>query len=123
MPFAYGSQDCCLFACDAIRVMTRVDIAHEFRGEYSTRKGAMEAARRIAGKPSIRAIVDYVTTNFSMLEVKPTMLQRGDVALIRRSNRDHSLGIVSLTGRAIVVPTKDGTAEVALNLAVAGWHV
>jgi len=123
MPFSYGSQDCALFACDAIQVMTAVDIAHEFRGEYRTRKSAMEAARRITGKPTIRAIVEHVTGNFTMPTIQTTMLQRGDVALIQRGTRDHSLGIVSLTGRMLIVPVKDGTTEVPLSLALTGWRV
>ena len=35
--FQYGVWDCCLFACDAIEVMTGVDVAAQFRGRYHSR--------------------------------------------------------------------------------------
>src|SRR5258708_4686376 len=34
-PFKWGSQDCCLFAADAIEAITGVDLAADFRGKYS----------------------------------------------------------------------------------------
>jgi hypothetical protein len=35
--FSYGRWDCCLFVCDAIRVMTGIDLAADYRGAYSSR--------------------------------------------------------------------------------------
>ena len=121
--FRYGQHDCALFACDAIFVMTGIDIAHEFRGRYKTRKAAMDAAKAVTGTASVLAIAKHVTTNFDMREIAPNMLQRGDVAMIRRGARDHSLGVVSLTGRTIIVPSATGTVEIALDLALTGWRV
>ena len=120
--FSYGAQDCCLFACDAVAAMTGIDIAYRFRGTYTTRKGAMLAGKKIAGSASVKAICLFITNEFQMCEVHPRLLQRGDVAMIQRTVRDCSLGVVSLNGRSIVVPLADGTGEVSIEMAVRGWR-
>ena len=40
-PFAWGSNDCCLFAADWIRTATGYDPAAKVRGTYSTFLGAL----------------------------------------------------------------------------------
>jgi hypothetical protein len=121
--FEYGHLDCCLFACDAILAMTGTDIAEWFRGRYSTRKEAMVLVREFAGKATTLAVAERVTEANGMSKVEVLRLQRGDVALIKRGERDHSLGIVALNGTEIVTVSKDGLVRVPLNLALAGWRV
>jgi hypothetical protein len=41
----WGSFDCCLFSCDAVLAITGVDLAADFRGEYSSEMGAAKLLR------------------------------------------------------------------------------
>jgi hypothetical protein len=42
-PFAWGSNDCCLFAADWVQIATGHDIAAQWRGSYTTALGARRA--------------------------------------------------------------------------------
>lgn len=120
--FAYGDWDCCLFAADAIQVMTGVDIAERFRGQYRSARGAMQVVLEYCGRRSISAVAQKTAEAFLMPEVKPLMAGRGDMVLIKRS-RDYSLGIVSLTGRHIIIPTAEELWKVEIQQAVRSWRV
>jgi len=122
-PFRYGSWDCCLFVCDAIQVMTGVDVAAEFRGTYNTRAEALEAIRQVTGRYSVRSVVEHVTEAHSMAKIPVLQAQRGDIVLVRRSRRDCSLGIIALNGTETLVVTTDGIKMIALDLAIAAWRV
>lgn len=121
-PFQYGSWDCCLFVCDAIQVMTGVDVAEPFRGKYSSRKEASAAVKKFAGSASVRAAVEKVTEVNGMKAIEPAFLQRGDVALVKRA-RDYSLALVSLTGMELLAVTDEGFARLPLSAAVKAWRV
>ena len=41
MPFARGTNDCCMFAADAVLAMTGRDLAADWRGTYSDDRGAL----------------------------------------------------------------------------------
>ncbi|MDX2277710.1 MAG: hypothetical protein NW206_19845 [Hyphomonadaceae bacterium] len=45
LPFAWGAQDCCLTAADALIAAGHPDFAHDLRG-YTTKKGAVRALLR-----------------------------------------------------------------------------
>jgi len=120
--FQYGVWDCCLFACDAIEVMTGVDVAVQFRGRYHSRTEALRAIRDYAGEVSVRAVAERVTEAYAMPQVHILRARRGDVALIRRP-RDYSLGIVALNGTDVVTVTPQGLQRIALSNVVCGWHV
>lgn len=121
--FSYGTWDCCLFVCDAIQVMTGVDVAAPFRGAYDSRTKAMTAVRKYTGKASVRAVVEKVTADNAMLPVPILRAQRGDVVLIRRGARDFSLGIVALNGQDAVVLAPGGIARIPVADAIQGWRV
>jgi hypothetical protein len=113
--FAYGTFDCCLFACDAIKAMTGTDIAAAFRGTYTTGK----AAHQLHG--SVRTIAETVTTQFEMPAVPVLLAQRGDLVLIKRA-RDYSLGVVDLKGQ-IAIALRTGNGRIPLERAAAAWRV
>ena len=120
--FEYGAWDCCLFACDAIQVMTGVDVAVQFRGRYHSRTEALRAIRDYAGSPSVRAAAGRVTEAYAMPQVDILRARRGDVMLIRRP-RDYSLGIVALNGTDVITVTPQGLQRIGLLNAVCGWRV
>jgi hypothetical protein len=120
--FHYGAFDCCLWACDCVRIMTGVDIACDFRGRYQTRSEALRLIQDATGTRSVRGVALHVTQAFAMPRVASSFLQRGDVALIPRA-RDYSLGIVALNGLDILVPLRTGLRTIPLSSAKSGWRV
>ena len=120
--FEYGKWDCCLFVCDAIIEMTGVDLAAAYRGKYSTRKGALQAICEQLGTASIQAVAAHTAAAHHMPEVPVLRAHRGDMVLIARK-RDHSLGLVALNGRDVIVASKRGLWRLPLSRAVRAWHV
>lgn len=119
--FQYGSFDCCLFVCDAIEVMTGVDVAAPFRGQYQSRKQAFRALGNYAGRASVEAVTERVTSDHGMPEIKPALAQRGDVVLLRRAH-DYSLAVVGLDG-SILAAAGWGCERAPFSLAVRAWRV
>lgn len=115
-PFRYGDWDCSLFAADAIQQMTGVDIAAEFRGKYGSRREAYDLIR------SVRLVAERVAALHGMQQILITYARRGDMALIPRA-RDYSLGIVSLTGKEIVVLRSRTLMTLPLSYGLVAWHV
>lgn len=108
MPFRYGSNDCCTFAAGAIRAMTGTDVAADF-GSYRTAQGAQRAIRRVTRTGSTVAdALEYVAAKYG-LDPRVTALhaQRGDLALVEIEGYPVA-GIVSLTGRDVLVPGDEG---------------
>lgn len=76
-PFAWGEHDCCLFAANAVKLITGIDYADRFRGKYTTQLGSVRALKRY-GKGGIKETLDEV-----MGEPIPRLqCSRGDVVLI-----------------------------------------
>jgi hypothetical protein len=120
-PFRYGQWDCCLFAADALREITGVDIAADLRGRYTSRRAAYDLIRNTVQRPSVRAVAERAALLHGMPEVPITYARRGDMALIPRA-RDYSLGIVSLTGKEIVVLRARTLMTLPLSYGLLAWH-
>jgi hypothetical protein len=120
--FEYGRWDCCLFVCDAIAEMTGIDLAAPYRGKYSTRAGAFRAIREQLGTASIHAVAENAAAVHSLPEIQVSHARRGDMVLIGRG-RDHSLGLVALSGADVIVTSKRGLWRLPLSRAVRAWHV
>lgn len=118
--FAYGSFDCCLFVCDAIREMTGVDVAAPFRGQYTSRKQAYRAIENYAGRATVEAVSERVTQDHGMPEIAPARAQRGDVLLVRR--KLDSLALVGLDGRYLAAAER-GYEYVPSQLVTRAWRV
>lgn len=54
-PFAWGLQDCCLFAADCAYAVTGVDPAADERGTYDTPASAARLLAGLGGVPAIAA--------------------------------------------------------------------
>lgn len=120
--FVYGSWDCCLFVCDAIREMTGVDPAEGFRDNYQSRSEAYRLIKEVSGASSVQAIVASITAKLQMPEIPVRRAQGGDVVLIERA-RDFSLGLISLNWSEIIVCKARGLQGISLNHAVRAWRV
>ncbi len=72
MPFAWGSNDCCLFAADWVLTATGRDIAADYRGRYST---ALPALRFVEAGGGVEAMIERA----GAAPVHPSLARRGDV--------------------------------------------
>jgi hypothetical protein len=120
--FQYGSFDCCLFVCDAVRAMTGRDLAHPFRGRYDSAKSA-SAMIRSAGLTSVAGLVAFVASQHGMEEIPVSRAARGDVVLLKRGLRGSSLGLLALDGAHILVPVASGVMKVPRMAGTRAWAV
>ena len=109
MPFAYGANDCALFAADAVHAMTGVDPAAEYRG-YSDER---EALRIIKDADGMRGLV-------SLPEKPAGMAQRGDVVIVLIEGRE-TFGVC--VGENYAAPGVDGLVIRPMAEAVAAFEV
>lgn len=112
MPFAWGSNDCCLFAADAVLAMTGQDPAETLRGYAS----AIEAARIVEGRGGLREIATAALGD----EVAPAMAAIGDVVLIANEGRDL---LAVCNGGTALAPGEHGMVVLGMDAALAAWKV
>jgi hypothetical protein len=74
-PFEWGSNDCCLFAADAIIAMGGKDVAEDVRGRYKTAIGA----RRIMKNLGAANVVELLTQRLGKPDDKIT---RGAIVVV-----------------------------------------
>lgn len=115
-PFVWGKQDCCLFAADWVRLVTKVDPAQALRGKYRTELGAKRALKR-AG---FNAIEDIANDRLGQ-SLAPLQLTRGDIALVMNHVDEPTLGIV--WGAIVWVMTPSGVSHLAVDQVIKGWRV
>lgn len=115
VPFAWGANDCAIFAADAILAETGVDMAAGFRGRYRSKRGA-NLVLRAHGWAGLEAMAD------SFLPRRLERPRRGDVVLYAGQRGDF-LGVV--WSGAIVGPDERGLRHWPINadLVRATWSV
>lgn len=120
-PFEWGAHDCALFSCNCILQETGDDPAAWFRGKYSTKAAAYQALKEFAGG-GLEETAVKITTARNYPEVLPLMAQRGDVALCNMGGND-TLGIISFTGRHVLIAADVGIAAHPLSIIRRAWRV
>jgi hypothetical protein len=123
--FQWGFWDCALFSANAIEAMTGVDIASEFRGEYSDQASAAAAIARITGveNGTVEDAAAYCAAKHGLVELEhPLMAQRGDLVVLEDSGRIIA-GIVHLTGRHIVAAGEHGLKRIPITSVKRAWRV
>ena len=109
-PFAYGLNDCCMFAAGAVQAMTGVDPMAEFRGHYHDLKSSIKALKEI-GAGDLEATIDG---KFPAVAIG--YAQRGDLAFF-----DGSLGVVA--GSFAWFASDDGLERVPRSMWDKTWSV
>lgn len=106
-PFQWGGHDCCSgLAGPAIDAVIGIDLAAQFKGQYSTAAGAIMALKS-AGYDDVLA---FMASHF---EVSQSAFARvGDLAAIKSSETGWGMGVV--LGARIAVLSPDGYATVDL---------
>jgi hypothetical protein len=109
-PFAWGVNDCCLFAAGAVEAVTGDDPMLEFRGHYSNEFGAARALVEI-GAGTLEATLDG-----KFPEIGKALAQRGDLAF-----HEGAVGVVM--GDFAWFVSDDGLTRIARPLWTKCWSV
>jgi hypothetical protein len=114
-PFEWGINDCCLFACDCVHVMTGQDPGTAYRNKYTTELGARRTLKRVGG--------GSIETAFNQVfgPLKPRLnAGRGDLALI---NTDLGPAVGIVCGGSVWAVGLDGLVPLPLKDIIGCWHV
>jgi hypothetical protein len=124
-PFAWGSNDCCLFSANAILAVTGVDIADDFRGKYTDEASAFALVTTITrvAKPTVSDAAAHCAAKHGLVEyTHPLMAKRGDLVVI--SNGGTLIcGVVHLNGREVVSISQKGVVRLPISNVVRSWGV
>lgn len=134
MPFAWGTNDCCLFPADAIYSYTGHDLASDFRGKYNDEATAFALVRDVCSELVPR---DWQTTQRNVAYIAalwcakkagleerkgPLFAQRGDLVVIEQSDRIVA-GVVHLNGRHVVSVCEKGLLRMPIASVMRAWRV
>lgn len=127
-PFAWGTNDCCLFPADAIQAFTGVDLAADFRGKYSTEWGALALIKTVTGGSTVEDAAAYCARKHGLVEwvrggrPAPLFAQRGDLVVL---NDDGNLiaGVVHLKGTHAVTVGAEGLKLLSIRAIKRAWKV
>lgn len=96
-PFVRSQCDCVMFALDAVKVMTGMDMCPSARGAYSSRAGA---SRWIKGQGA-RSLEEYarrIAIQYRLEETDPMFCAVGDIAVVHSGDIGQSLAIRWISG-------------------------
>ena len=112
-PFAWGSNDCCSFAADAVVAITGTDPMADLRG-YDSETGA----GRVLVKCGVGGFEEIVAAIFD--EIPPGMARRGDLALAMQGNQ---AGLMVVEGDTLAGPGETGIVRLPRAAALKCWRV
>jgi hypothetical protein len=123
-PFAWGANDCALFAADAVNAMTGTDLGASYRGKYTTQAGANSQMQTICGSSDALALATHLCSSAGFAQWPNVgFARRGDVIVLANPDGSHSLGIVSLNGVQALFVTTTGLQRMRTRSCVAAWKV
>lgn len=112
MPFAWGINDCCMFAADAVLACTGVDPGAAHRGNYSDASGGARTLQNLGG-------VAGVGDALFGAPVAPLAARVGDIGLVRVSDRD---ALAVCNGATWLAPGEKGLVALPLAAATRAWR-
>ena len=120
-PFAWGVNDCCLFAADWVLRRTGVDPAEALRGRYDSESGAQALLRRKGG---LARVVSACLGQQPLHE--PLRATTGDIVMLDGPTLGRRLpplvlGIVS--DRRVIVMTPSGLRHEPVTCIRAAWSI
>ena len=123
-PFAWGTNDCALFAADAILAMTGVDLAADYRGQYHGPAGAklvLDSLVAQSGGFDLASMITSLAVRQGWDQVDARMAQRGDLVLFE-GGHGPTLGIIGLNG-AVMGPGTKGLEARPISDARLAWRI
>ena len=112
-PFQWGANDCALFAADAVRAMTGVDVAAHLRC-YKDARGAAVMLDAYGGLMAL-------ATQLLGAPVGARNATPGDVVLVRMAKRE-ALGVM-FDEDTLIGPGVDGITVAPLSDALCAWRI
>jgi len=123
-PFQYGTNDCSMFAADAIKAITGTDIAAEFRGTYNDAPSSLRAIHRITGGTTVEDAAVWIAKKHGLEERQhPLTAQRGDLVLIPNADGTLIAGVVHLNGRHAVSVGENGVQRFSISTVKRAWKI
>ena len=110
-PFAWGTQDCCLFAADCVVISGGADPFAERRGTYSDAAGALRALVEVGG-------IECAGARFGA-PILPLMALTGDVGLVPCGERE---ALAICADSVWLAPAATGLAALPLESARMAWR-
>jgi len=121
--FVWGVLDCSLFCADAIKAMTGVDIASDFRGKYTDQASAFALIKTVTGGSTVADAAAYCAAKYGLTEWKhPLQAQRGDLVAVTNGT-DLIAGVVDLSGRFVAALGESGIIRISIRNITRAWHV
>jgi len=114
-PFAWGANDCCTFAADAVIAMTGKDAMRALRGRYTSERGAARLIKQAGGLEPL--VSRYLGEPLARI----AMAGRGDVVLMPNPERGPCLAIC--VGTDAAAAGVEGTILFPMSVALAAWKV
>ena len=111
-PFAFGTNDCCVWAADAVEAVTGLDPAADLRGTYHTATGAARVLQAAGGLAALCA-------QRLGPEVPPSLAQVGDIGLV---DEGPTGALVVCLGFNWLGPRADGLHPVMTNKVLRAWR-
>lgn len=115
MPFAWGTNDCCTFACSWIHILVGFDPSTEFN--YAT---ARQAAKLLKDEGGVEAIAAKICAQWGWPECPPLQAARGDVVLVD-TPKGAALGIC--LGARCAFPGMDGVTYKLTGEVRRAWRI
>ena len=115
----WGKDDCCLFACDIIKAITKVDPANSFRGKYTSALGAYKEIKK-QGFRGVMDVAEKRCAENNWPEIPILTAQRGDVVCALFNNQE-SLGII--TGDSAAFVGEAGYIYLTPESALKAWRI
>ena len=111
-PFAWGSNDCVSFACDAAQALTGED----YRARLGVRwRSARSAATALEARGGLKAATDQV-----LRRVARAKAHRGDIGLVIIEGRQ---SLVVIEGELVVGPGAEGLVRLPRAVLQRAWRV
>ena len=118
--FAWGINDCCLFACGAIEAMTGVNPGAWFLNRYRSAFAARWALKAFAGG-GLAETVEKLAALHARPEIAPLRAQRGDLCLAGSHDGLSGLGICLGSRAAFMTPR--GLVFVPMGRVARCWRI
>lgn len=111
-PFAWGVNDCALFAADAVQAMTGVHLCPGLRGY----RGVRDGVRALAAVGGVRGLAGAALGE----PIQVAFARPGDVVVVQAGKRE---ALAVCNGQTAIAPGQHGAVAFPMKHALAAWRV
>jgi len=123
LPFAWGTNDCAMFAADAVQAITGTDIAGDFRSKYSSEASAFALIKTVTGGTTVADAAAWCAQQHELVEWDyPLLAKRGDLVVIDNGGQLIS-GVIHLNGRHAISVSESGLVRLPISKVKRAWKI